>query len=85
MKILDASELTNLNDLISVDDLSMYLSLMYHDLVDILLEFITIFSDDEMIQEIVDTLDLNITGVVEYYKNSPSLSDTLLKKVMPYE
>lgn len=80
MKILDASELTNLNDLISVDDLSMYLSLMYHDLVDILLEFITIFSDDEMIQEIVDTLDLNVTGVVEYYKNSPVIIGYITKK-----
>ena len=65
MNIIDASEVRNRDSLVSIDDLSMYLFLMHRDLVDILLEFITIFTDDEMIQEIVNTLNLDVTGVME--------------------
>lgn len=65
MNIIDASEVRNMDSLVSIDDLSMYLFLMHRDLVDILLEFITIFTDDEMIQEIVNTLNLDVTGVME--------------------
>lgn len=65
MNIIDASEVRNRDSLVSIDDLSMYLFLMHRDLVDILLEFITIFTDDEMIQEIVNTLNLDVTCVME--------------------
>lgn len=65
MNIIDASEVRNMDSLVSIDDLSMYLFLMHRDLVDLLLEFITIFTDDEMIQEIVNTLNLDVTGVME--------------------
>ena len=65
MNIIDASEVRNMDCLVSIDDLSMYLFLMHRDLVDLLLEFITIFTDDEMIQEIVNTLNFDVTGVME--------------------
>ena len=59
MNIIDASEVRNMDCLVSID------VLMHRDLVDLLLEFITIFTDDEMIQEIVNTLNLDVTGVME--------------------
>lgn len=51
--------------LVSTDDLATFLNLFYHDLVDDLLEYLTIFTDDEMIQEITNILKLNITMVFQ--------------------
>lgn len=60
-------------NLVSVDDMSMYLFLMHRELVDDLLEYITIFTDDEMIQEIVNLLDLDVTGVIAPGNHGPMI------------
>ena len=66
METVKIENITSNVEIIPVDDIAMFLNLMYHDLVDIILEYITIFTDDEMIQEIINILDLNITCVVDH-------------------
>ena len=66
MRIVNINDVTPGTIITSIDDVAAYLNIMYHDLVDMVLEYITIFSDDEMIQEIINILDLNITGVVDH-------------------
>ena len=65
MNTVDINSINPDTRLVSVDDVAMFLNLMHRDLVDIILEYITIFTDDEMIQEIINTLNLNITCVVD--------------------
>ena len=62
-QVVDASKVNLDVELVSIDDLSAYLNLMYHDVVDVILEYITIFTDDEMIQEICNMLDLDVKCV----------------------
>ena len=69
MNSVDINSINPDTRLVSVDDVAMFLNLMHRDLVDIILEYITIFTDDEMIQEIINTLNLNITCVVD--NNTP--------------
>ena len=69
MNTVDINSINPDTRLVSVDDVAMFLNLMPRDLVDIILEYITIFTDDEMIQEIINTLNLNITCVVD--NNTP--------------
>ncbi len=69
MNTVDINSINPDTRLVSVDDVAMFLNLMHRDLVDIILEYITIFTDDEMIQEIINTLNLNITCVVD--NNTP--------------
>ena len=69
MNTVDINSINPDTRLVSVDDVEMFLNLMHRDLVDIILEYITIFTDDEMIQEIINTLNLNITCVVD--NNTP--------------
>ena len=49
----------------SVADTAMYLNLMYHEIVEELLETFTDYTDFDIIAELVDTLNLNIICVVE--------------------
>lgn len=51
--------------LTSFQDTAMYLNIMYHKLVEELLESFTDFTDFDIIAELVDTLHLNITCVIE--------------------
>ena len=65
MNITRLEDVTPEKTVISIEDVAAYLSLMYRDTVDMILEYVTIFTDDEMIQEIINTLDLNIICVVK--------------------
>ena len=65
MNIVNIHDLPENTGLISVDDVAMYLNLTYHNLVEELLEVFTDFNDFELIEEIVDTENLNYTCVVE--------------------
>ena len=56
-------------ELVSIDDMATFLNLFFQDLVELFLEYLTIFTDDELIQEIINTLNLNITCVVD--NNTP--------------
>lgn len=69
MNIVNIHDLKDTNGLISVDDVAMYLNLTYHNLVEELLEVFTDFTDFDLIQEIVDTENLNYTCVVEQSGN----------------
>ena len=65
MNIINIDDVAPGTRLTSIDDLAMFLNLMYHDTVDEILEYITIYTDTEMIQEIINTLNLKYTCVVE--------------------
>ena len=49
----------------SFQDTAMYLNLMYHEIIEEILEVFTDFTDFDIIAELVDTLKLNITAVIE--------------------
>lgn len=69
MNIVNIHDLPENIGLISVDDVAMYLNLTYPNLVEELLEVFTDFTDFDLIQEIVDTENLNYTCVVEQSSN----------------
>ena len=69
MNIVNIHDLQNTAGLISVDDIAMHLNLTYPRLVEELLEVFTDFTDFDLIEEIVDTLNLNYTCVVEQSLN----------------
>lgn len=53
----------------SFQDTAMYLNLMYPEIIEELLESFSDFTDFDIIAELVDTLKLNITAVIEPVKN----------------
>lgn len=55
--------------LVSFQDTAMYLNLMYHEIIEELLEVFIDFTDFDIIAEVVDTLKLNITAVIEPINN----------------
>lgn len=63
MNILDVQEVTPGEKLISFQETAMYINLFHHDIVEELLEAFTDFTDFDIIQEVVDALNLNITAV----------------------
>ena len=65
MKTIEIQELQSDVKIISVADTAMYLNLMYHELVEEILEVFTDFTDFDIIAELVDTLTLPLTAVVE--------------------
>ena len=65
MKTIEIHEVNQDAKIMTVADTAMYLNLMYHDAVDELLEVFTDFTDFDIIAELVDTLDLPLTAVVE--------------------
>lgn len=65
MNVVSINDVAPGTSLISIDDVAMFLNLMYHDIVDVILEYITIYNDAELIQEIINLLNLKYTCVVE--------------------
>lgn len=65
MNIIDIHEVPQDTVLVSIDDTAMFLNLFYHKLVDELLESFTDFTDADIMQEIVDTVGLDIICVIE--------------------
>ena len=65
MNVVSVHDLNKDVELISSDDEAMFLNLTFKEIVDELLEFITIYTDDELIQEITNVLNLDTTMVVE--------------------
>ena len=53
----------------SFQDTAIYLNLMYHEIIEELLEVFTDFTDFDIIAEVVDLLKLNITAVIEPMAN----------------
>lgn len=65
MNTIEIQELQSDVKIISVADTAMYLNLMYHELVEEILEVFTDFTDFDIIAELVDTLKLPLTAVIE--------------------
>ncbi|MBR1749045.1 MAG: hypothetical protein IJ743_04525 [Bacilli bacterium] len=71
MNVININDVAPGTNLTSIDDLAMFLNLMYHEVVDVILEYITIYTDTELIQEIINILNLKYTCVVESTTNGP--------------
>lgn len=65
MNVIYIQELPSNMKLVSFQDTASYLNLMYPEVVEELLEVFTDFTDFDLIAELVDQLNLNITAVVE--------------------
>lgn len=65
MKTIEIGELQPDTNMVSFADTAMFLNIMYPKIVDELLEVFTDYTDFDLIAEIVDTLSLNITAVIE--------------------
>lgn len=65
MKTIEIHDLQPDTKLVSFKDTAMFLNLMYPRIVSELLESFTDYTDFDLIAEIVDTLNLNITAVIE--------------------
>ena len=62
ISINDVSPSAKIN---SFEDTAMYLNLMYHEIVEELLEAYTDFTDYDIIAELIDILHLPMTCVIE--------------------
>ena len=65
MNVIEIQDITPNTKLVSFKDTAMLLNLMYPEIVNEILEVFTDFTDFDIIAELVDTLDLNITAVIE--------------------
>lgn len=65
MNVIEIQDISPNTKLVSFEDTAMLLNLMYPETVEDLLEVFTDFTDFDIIAELVDTLDLNITAVIE--------------------
>lgn len=65
MNVIEIQDITPNTKLVSFEDTAMLLNLMYPEIVNEILEVFTDFTDFDIIAELVDTLDLNITAVIE--------------------
>lgn len=65
MNVVNIQDISPNTNIISVGDTAMLLNLMYPEIVNEILEVFTDFTDFDIIAELVDTLDLNITAVIE--------------------
>lgn len=65
MNVIEIQDITPNTKLVSFKDTAMLLNIMYPETVEDLLEVFTDFTDFDIIAELVDTLDLNITAVIE--------------------
>lgn len=65
MNTIEIHELNPKCKIISVADTAMYLNLMYNETVEEILEVFTDFTDFDIIAELVDTLKLPFTAVIE--------------------
>ena len=66
MNTINVHEISPETRLMSVDDTAAYLNIFYPELVDQILEAFTDYTDVDIIQEIVDTLNLDVTCVTEH-------------------
>lgn len=65
MNVIHISEVNPNMKIESIGDTAMYLNIFYNHIVDILLETYTDFTDFDIIAEIIDELNLDITCVVD--------------------
>ena len=65
MNVIQIHEVNPNAKIISVADTAMYLNLMYTETVEEILEVFTDFTDFDIIAELVDTLNLPLTAVIE--------------------
>ena len=65
MNVIDIQEVQPNVKINSVGDTAIFLNLFHHETVEELLESYTDFTDFDIIAELVDELNLNITAVVE--------------------
>ena len=65
MNTIEIHEVNPNARIISVADTAMYLNLMYTETVEEILEVFTDFTDFDIIAELVDTLNLPLTAVIE--------------------
>ena len=65
MNVIEIQDITPNTKLVSFEDTAMLLNLLYPEIVNEILEVFTDFTDFDIIAELVDTLDLNITAVIE--------------------
>lgn len=65
MNVIEIQDVPLTKKINTVGDTAMFLNLMYRETVEEILEVFTDFTDFDIIAELVDTLDLNITAVVE--------------------
>lgn len=65
MNVVEIHEVTPETKIQSVGDTAMFLNIMYPETVEELLEVFTDFTDFDIIAELIDTLKLDITCVVE--------------------
>ena len=65
MNVIEIQDITPNTKLVSFKDTAMLLNILYPETVEDLLEVFTDFTDFDIIAELVDTLDLNITAVIE--------------------
>lgn len=66
MNVVDIREVYPGTPIESIGETAMYLRLFYPEVVDQVLESFTDFTDVDIIQEIVDTVGLDITCVTEH-------------------
>ena len=72
MNVIEIQDITPNTKLVSFKDTAMLLNILYPETVEDLLEVFTDFTDFDIIAELVDTLDLNITAVRFKFKLSDS-------------
>lgn len=65
MNVVEIQEVNPETKITSVSDTAMFLNIMYPETVEEILEVFTDFTDFDIIAELVDTLKLDITAVVE--------------------
>ena len=82
MKTIEITEVSSDAKITSFQDTAMYLNLLHHKLVEELLESFTDFTDFDIIAEIVDILNLNITCVVEPTNQGTLIHGYIHKEVM---
>lgn len=65
MRTIDVHEIPQDMKLLSVADMAMYLNVFHRQVVELILETYTEFTDFDIIAEIIDELNLDIICVVE--------------------
>lgn len=65
MNCIEVQDLPENVNLVSFQDTARFLNLFYREVVEELLECFTDFTDFDIIAELTDILDLNITAVIE--------------------
>lgn len=69
----------DITNIMSFADTAMYLNLFHHELVEEILESFTDLTDAQIIAEIIDTLNLPITCVIEHNKHGDLIHGYITK------